>query len=97
MDYSHPSEIFDELVSVMPNYAGLSYDNLGSTGKLYPNTDPLNSDGTIVLFDERFGTDDGLAHLVPAEWLPAKRSCRPRSTRSSSTRGAYSSTGTPAR
>ena len=72
MDYSHPSEIFDELVSVMPNYAGLSYDNLGSTGKLYPNTDPLNSDGTIVLFDERFGTDDGLAHLVPAEWLPAK-------------------------
>ena len=72
MDYSHPSEIFDELVSVMPNYAGLSYDNLGSTGKLYPNPDPLNSDGTIVLFDERFGTDDGLAHLVPAEWLPAK-------------------------
>ena len=25
-----------------------------------------------MLFDERFGTDDGLAHLVPAEWLPAK-------------------------
>ena len=56
----------------MPNYAGLSYDNLGSTGKLYPNPDPVNSDGTVVLFDERFGTDDGLAHLVPAEWLPAK-------------------------
>jgi len=72
MDYSHPSEIFDELVSVMPNYAGLNYDNLGLTGKLYPNPDPLNSDGTVVLFDERFGTSDGLAHLVPAEWLPAK-------------------------
>lgn len=72
MDYAHPSEIFDELVSVMPNYAGLSYDNLGLTGKLYPNSDPLHSDGTVVLFDEHFGTDDGLAHLVPAEWLPAK-------------------------
>jgi formate dehydrogenase major subunit len=72
MDYSHPSEIFDELVSLMPNYAGLKYENLGLTGKLYPNPDPLNSDGTVVLFDERFGTDDGLAHLVPAEWLPAK-------------------------
>jgi len=72
MDYSHPSEIFDELVSVMPNYGGLSYDNLGLTGKLYPNPDPAHSDGTVVLFDERFGTDDGLAHLVPAEWLPAK-------------------------
>jgi formate dehydrogenase major subunit len=72
MDYSDPSEIFDELVSLMPNYAGLSYDNLGLTGKLYPNPDPLNSDGTVVLFDERFGTEDGLAHLVPAEWMPAK-------------------------
>lgn len=56
----------------MPNYTGLSYDNLGGTGKLYPNPDPEHSDGTIVLFDERFGTDDGKAHLVPAEWMPAR-------------------------
>ena len=40
MDYESPSEIFDELVSVMPNYAGLHYDNLGPMGKLYPNPDP---------------------------------------------------------
>ena len=26
----------------------------------------------MVLFDERFNTADGLAHLVPAEWLPGK-------------------------
>jgi formate dehydrogenase major subunit len=71
MDYASPSEIFDELVSVTPNYAGLSHENLGLSGKLYPNPDPLNSDGTVVLFDERFGTADGLAHLVPAEWMPA--------------------------
>ncbi len=72
MNYSHPSEIFDELVGVMPNYAGLSYDNLGEGGKLYPNPDPENSDGTVVLFDQQFNTDDGKAHLVAAEWLPAK-------------------------
>src|SRR3954447_5868522 len=72
MNYEHPSDIFDELVSVMPNYAGLKYDNLGPTGKLYPNPDPEHSDGTVVLFDERFGTDDGKAHLVAAEWLPAR-------------------------
>jgi formate dehydrogenase major subunit len=72
MKYEHPSEVFDELVSVMPNYAGLHYDNLGPTGKLYPNPDPEHSDGTVVLFDERFGTDDGKAHLVGTEWLPAK-------------------------
>jgi formate dehydrogenase major subunit len=72
MDYESPSEVFDEMVSLMRNYAGLNYDNLGPVGKLYPNPDPEHSDGTVVLFDEAFGTDDGKAHLVPAEWMPAK-------------------------
>ena len=96
MGYESPSEIFDELVSVMPNYAGLAYGNLTGTGKLYPNSDPEHSDGTVVLFDERFGTEDGKAHLVPAEWLPA-RSCPTRSTRTCSTPAGCSSTGTPGR
>ncbi|GAB1513067.1 formate dehydrogenase subunit alpha [Actinophytocola sp. KF-1] len=70
--YESPSEIFDEMVALMPSYANLRHENLGLSGKLYPNEDPDHSDGTIVLFDERFNTDDGLAHLVPAQWLPAK-------------------------
>jgi formate dehydrogenase major subunit len=70
--YSSPRQIFDEVVSVMPSYRNLSYDNLGLSGKLYPNADPEHSDGTVVMFGDRFNTDDGLAHLVPAEWLPAK-------------------------
>jgi formate dehydrogenase major subunit len=64
--------VFDEMVALAPAYAGLRYDNLGPTGKLYPNADPEHSDGTIVMFDERFNTDDGLAHLVPAQWLPPR-------------------------
>ncbi|HEY2319785.1 MAG TPA: formate dehydrogenase subunit alpha [Solirubrobacteraceae bacterium] len=72
MNYSSAEEIFDELVSLMPNYTNLSYGNLGPTGKLYPNADPENSDGTIVLFQDQFNTEDGLAHLVPAEWMPAR-------------------------
>jgi formate dehydrogenase major subunit len=71
-DYSSPREVFEEIVSLMASYANLSYDNLGLTGKLYPNADPEHSDGTVVMFGERFNTADGLAHLVPAEWLPAK-------------------------
>jgi formate dehydrogenase major subunit len=71
-DYTSPREIFEEIVSVMPSYTNLSYDNLGSSGKLYPNPDPEHSDGTVVMFGEEFNTPDGLAHLVPAEWLPAK-------------------------
>jgi formate dehydrogenase major subunit len=70
--YGSPSEVFDEMVALMPSYANLRWDNLGSSGKLYPNADPEHTDGTIVMFDDRFNTDDGLAHLVPAEWLPPK-------------------------
>jgi formate dehydrogenase major subunit len=70
--YQTPRDIFDEMVTVIPSYRNLSYDNLGLTGKLYPNPDPEHSDGTVVMFTEKFNTSDGLAHLVPAEWLPAK-------------------------
>jgi formate dehydrogenase major subunit len=71
-DYHTPRDIFEEMVSVIPSYRNLTYDNLGPTGKLYPNPDPENSDGTVVMFTEKFNTNDGLAHLVPAEWLPAR-------------------------
>jgi formate dehydrogenase major subunit len=71
-DYQTPRDIFEEMVSVIPSYKNLTYDNLGPTGKLYPNPDPEHSDGTVVMFTEKFNTNDGLAHLVPAEWLPAR-------------------------
>jgi formate dehydrogenase major subunit len=70
--YSSPREVFEEMVALMPDYTNLTYDNLGPSGKLYPNPDPEHSDGTVVLFDERFNTADRLAHLVPAQWLPGK-------------------------
>ncbi len=70
--YSSPGEVFEEIVAVTPSYANLTYANLGPAGKLYPNADPDHSDGTVVMFGDRFNTSDGLAHLVPAEWLPAK-------------------------
>ena len=72
MEYESVSEVFDEMVALSPAYTGLKYSNLGSTGKLYPNPDPEDSDGTVVLFGEGFATDDGKAHLVPVEWMPAK-------------------------
>ena len=72
MEYDSPREVFDEMVALSPAYTGLTYDNLGPAGKLYPNPDPEHSDGTVVLFGESFATDDGKAHLVPAEWMPAK-------------------------
>ncbi|MGH2822618.1 MAG: formate dehydrogenase subunit alpha, partial [Thermoleophilaceae bacterium] len=71
-DYGSPRDVFDEMAQLTTGYETLSYDNLGAYGKLYPNPDPENSDGTVVLFTESFNTDDGLAHIVPAQWLPPK-------------------------
>jgi len=33
--YESPSEVFDEMVALMPSYQNLTYDNLGLSGKLY--------------------------------------------------------------
>jgi formate dehydrogenase major subunit len=71
MHYDSPADVFDEMVAVAPSYANLRYDNLGASGKLWPNPDPEHSDGTVVLFGDGFPTADGRAKLVPAEWLPA--------------------------
>ena len=56
MEYESPSEIFDEFASLTDSYKTLAYSNLGPTGKLWPNEDPANEDGPVVLFDDDFPT-----------------------------------------
>jgi len=71
MDYETPSQIFDEFAGLTSAYATLAYDNLGATGKLWPNPDPEHQDGPVVLFEDGFPTPSGRAKFVPAEWTAA--------------------------
>jgi formate dehydrogenase major subunit len=71
MNYASPAEIFDEFASLTSSYATLHHDNLGPNGKLWPNPDPANEEGPVVLFEDRFPTVDGRAKFVPAEWTAA--------------------------
>ncbi len=71
MNYDSSDEIFEEFASLTSSYATLRYDNLGPFGKLWPNPDPANDDGPVVLFDEQFPTENGRAKIVPAEWTAA--------------------------
>ena len=71
MDYSSTAEIFDEFSNLTSSYQSLSHRNLGPFGKLWPNSDPENEEGPIVLFTDRFPTESGKARLVPAEWTAA--------------------------
>ncbi|MEE2662486.1 MAG: formate dehydrogenase subunit alpha [Myxococcota bacterium] len=71
MQYGSPSEIFDEFAALTSAYHTFTYDNLGATGKLWPNPDPEHDDGPVVLFSEGFPTANGRAKFVPAEWTAA--------------------------
>ena len=70
MSYASSSDVFDEMTALSPSYAGLTHENLGLTGKLWPCPD-LETDGTQVLFGDTFPTPDGLGRFVPAEFTPA--------------------------
>jgi formate dehydrogenase major subunit len=65
MPYQSPEEIFAEFASLTTNYQGLTYDRLGTNGKLWPCPDPEASDGRAVLFDDGFPTPNRRGRFVP--------------------------------
>ncbi len=69
MHYSSPEDIFREIASLTPSYAGLSYERLGKTGLLWPVPDPHHP-GTPVLFSDTFPL--GRGRFLPAEWTSPK-------------------------
>ena len=71
MSYSGPEEIFSEMTSLTDSYGNLTYQNLGATGKLWPNPDPAREDGPVILFDDSFPTESGRGRFVPADWTAA--------------------------
>ena len=66
-DFSSPSEIMDEMGSVMPAYKGISYSRLEKGSLQWPcPTD--DHPGTPILHSEKFGTDTGKGKFVPLEY-----------------------------
>jgi len=65
--YSHPSEIMAELASLVPLYAGVSYERLTQYDTLQW---PVSADGTgqSVLYTNGFPFPDGKARLWPLEF-----------------------------
>ena len=79
-DYSHPSEIFDEMASLTPSIAGISYDRLENEGGiqwpcptpdhpgtrfLYENDFPRGPRAKFVAFDQGPAADE-----VPSKRFP---------------------------
>ena len=70
MDYSHPSEIMDEIASLAPMFAGISFARLGTRGLQWP-CPSIEHPGTETLHVEKFsrglGKFNAVEHKFPAE------------------------------
>ncbi|MFB3881062.1 MAG: formate dehydrogenase subunit alpha [Armatimonadota bacterium] len=70
MQYAHPSEIFDEMASLTPSMAGISYDRIEHVGIQWP-CPTRDHPGTKFLHEGRFTRGKGLFHAItfrpPAE------------------------------
>ncbi|WP_019587861.1 formate dehydrogenase subunit alpha [Deinococcus apachensis] len=66
--YDHPSQIMDEVASLVPLYSGVTYDRLEGFRSLQWPVLPDGSD-TPLLFTEGFPFPDRKARLYPAEFV----------------------------
>jgi formate dehydrogenase major subunit len=69
-NYQHPSEVMDEVASLTPLFAGVSYDRLEGYKSLQW---PVAADGNDqpLLYTKEFFFPDGKARLFPLKWLEA--------------------------
>jgi formate dehydrogenase major subunit len=68
--YQHPSSIMDEIASLTPLFAGVTYERLEGYKSLQW---PVHPDGTDepLLFTKRFNFPDGKARFYPLQWIEA--------------------------
>ena len=72
-DYSHPSQIMDEIASLTPIYGGISYGRLEGDGLQWPCPTP-DHPGTVYLHSQKFGTPSGKGRFTPLIYKPSAES-----------------------
>jgi formate dehydrogenase alpha subunit len=72
--YNSAEEIFKEIASLTPSYAGISYERL-ETGSIQWPCPTADHPGTKVLHTEKFATPSGKGKLVPLQYRPSAECC----------------------
>jgi formate dehydrogenase major subunit/formate dehydrogenase alpha subunit len=67
MIYDNPGEIFDEIASLTPSYAGLNYDRIEHEGLHWPCPQP-DHPGTPILHTQAFPIGKGVLHAI--DYIP---------------------------
>jgi len=66
MQYEHPSEIMDEIASLVPAYGGISYERLEKESLQWP-CPTKDHPGTSIMYTDTFARPGGLAMFVPLD------------------------------
>jgi formate dehydrogenase major subunit len=75
MHYDHPSQIMDEIASLTPTFAGVSFEKLDEVGSIQWPCDEHAPEGTPIMHVESFTR--GLGRFVPTPFVPTdERSTR---------------------
>jgi formate dehydrogenase major subunit len=70
-----PAEAMAECAAVAPLFGGISHSRLDREGALHWPCGSARSAGTPRLYQDRFATPDGLAHLAARPYLPPGEHC----------------------
>jgi formate dehydrogenase (NADP+) alpha subunit len=73
--YNSAAEIFKELASLTPSYAGISYERLDAEYSIQWPCPTADHPGTPILHREKFATPSGKAKLMPLEFRPSEDCC----------------------
>ncbi len=75
MDYSHPSEIMDEIAATTPTFAGVSYAKLDELGSLQWPCNEAAPLGTPMMHVDRFVR--GMGRFMITEFIPTEERTGP--------------------
>ncbi len=68
--YRHPSDVFAEMVEVMPSLKNITWERLDREDAVTYPCDAPDKPGNEIIFADRFPTASGRAKIVPAEVTP---------------------------
>jgi len=74
-NYNSSKDIFEEIRTCVPQYAGISYERLEkTTGGIHWPCPSEDHPGTPTMFTEKFNTPDGQGHFQPVDYKPPAES-----------------------
>ena len=72
MNYSHPSEIMDEIARLTPSFNGVSYDKIAELGSIQWPCNDETPEGTPIMHKDEFLRDDGKGLFMLTEYVATR-------------------------